>query len=348
MEQWYKRVISGEAAGLVPALARYILAFVAVFYGLAVRIRSAAFDHHWRKIEKLPVPVISVGNLTTGGTGKTPTVIMIVQELIKLGKHPAVLTRGYKAPQGGMADEVLVIQEECPGIPVIINANRVAGGREAIEKHGADVLVLDDGYQYRRLARDMNLLLVDATSPMGIPGLVPRGSWREPPAAMARADIIMLTRCEQVPRELADMAAGLLAEWRSPRAIFQQHTSVTGLFDAQGHRVTLRDARAVAFAGIANPDGFVRTLESMGLNVVSGCWFGDHHQYNIAEDMPKLVKVAKSCAVPVLITTLKDWVKLRSAATTVPILHVRIACSIAGPEAQIWRETLADVGRCKI
>ncbi len=342
MEQWYKRIISGEAAGLVPALVRYVLAAVALFYGLSVRLRNMAYDAGWKKVIKLPVPVISVGNLTTGGTGKTPTVIMIVQDLIKLGRRPAVLTRGYKAPQNGVSDEVLVIQEECPGVPVLINRDRVAGGRQAIEKFGADVLILDDGYQHRRLARDLNLLLVDATSPMGIPGLLPAGSWREPPTGMRRADAIMLTRCEQVTPELADMAAGLLAEWRSPRVIFQQHTHVVGLFDAQGQRVSLIPDRVLAFAGIANPEGFVRTLESMRMNVARGCWYGDHHQYDASRDTARLNDIAQSCNVSALVTTLKDWVKLRGTESKLPIYHVRIACHVAGPEAETWKEKLVD------
>lgn len=342
MEQWYKRIISGEAAGLVPALIRYVLAAAAFVYGLVVRLRNMAYDAGWNKVVKLPVPVISVGNLTTGGTGKTPTVIMIVQELVKLGRRPAVLTRGYKAPENGVSDEVLVIQEECPGVPVIINQDRVAGGRQAIEKFGADVLVLDDGYQHRRLARDLNLLLVDATSPMGIPGLLPAGSWREPPSGLRRADAIMLTRCEQVTPELADMAAGLLAEWRSPRVIFQQQTRVVGLFDAQGKRVSLAPGRVLAFAGIANPEGFVRTIESMGMSVASGCWYADHYQYDINRDIARLNEIAESCKVSAMVTTLKDWVKLRGGESTIPMYHVRIASMVAGPEAEAWKEKLAE------
>ncbi len=343
MEQWYKRIISGEAAGLVPAIIRYLLAMAAFVYGLIVSIRSLAYDWGWIKVEKLPVPVIAVGNLTTGGTGKTPTVIMIVQELLCMGRRPAVLTRGHKAPTDALPDEVMVIQEQCPGVPVVVNRDRVAGGRMAIDRHHADVLVLDDGFQYRRLDRDLNLLLVDATSPMGIPGLLPAGSWREPPGAMRRANAIMLTRCEQVPPELADMAAGLLAEWRSPRDIFQQHTRTLGLFDPQGLPIADPPKRVLAFAGVANPEGFVRTIEAMGITVAAGCWFDDHHVYDLPGDMEKLKKIAASCNVTALLTTQKDWVKLRTANCPIPVYHVRIAAYVTGPETSSWREKLTEI-----
>ena len=132
------------------------------------------------------MPVISVGNITTGGTGKTPTVIMLAKELQRLGMRPAVLTRGYGARRGAdgkkeTPDEVLVIQQECPGVPVVVNADRVAGGRQAIAQYAANVLIMDDGFQHRRLHRDLNIVLIDATEPLGIPGVLPRGTWREPP-----------------------------------------------------------------------------------------------------------------------------------------------------------------------
>ena len=220
MDQWYRSVISGERAGAWPAILRFGFEVMSWGYGVGVGVRNALFDWKVLKEVRLPVPVISVGNITTGGTGKTPTVIMLVKELQKLGRKPAVLTRGYGAPKlaGGLrgkSDEVMVIEHECPGVPVVVNGDRVAGGREAIEKHGADVLVMDDGFQHRRLARDLNIVLVDATEPMGIPGLLPRGTWREPPHNLKRANMIMLTRCEQVSPELADLAAGLLTQWVS-------------------------------------------------------------------------------------------------------------------------------------
>ena len=141
MDHYYRSIISGERFGAWPAILRGCFEVLSWGYGAIIGIRNTFYDKRILKSHKLPVPVISVGNITTGGTGKTPTVIMLVKELQKLGKKPAVLTRGYgapKLPDGSRAksDEVLVIEHECPGVPVIVNADRVAGGREAIEKHG--------------------------------------------------------------------------------------------------------------------------------------------------------------------------------------------------------------------
>lgn len=279
MQQWYNRVITGEAVGVIPAALRWLLSVVSIVYGQIVHWRNIAYDRGWKCVTRLPVPVISVGNITTGGTGKTPTVIMIANCLTEAGLKPAILTRGYGAKKGERSDEVMVIERECPGVPVVINPDRVAGGKEAISRFQANVLILDDGFQHRRLGRDLDIVLIDATSPLGVPGMFPRGAWREGPASLSRAHQIILTRCEQVSGELTDLAAGLLTQWVNPRRIYKQVTEVVGVFDQNGGTVQGRGQTVLAFAGIANPDGFVRTLSELGIQVSAGCWFDDHHRY---------------------------------------------------------------------
>ena len=288
MHQWYRSIISGERAGALPALLRFVFEVLSWFYASIVGLRNILYVAGLLKSIKLPVPVISVGNITTGGTGKTPTVIMLVKELKRLGRNPAVLTRGYGAPKGGKSDEVMVIEHECPGTPVIVNPDRVAGGREAIEQHNADVLVLDDGFQHRRLARDLNIVLVDATEPMGIPGVLPRGSWREPPHNLKRANMIMLTRCEQVEDELANLAAGLLTQWVSPRlnlqTAHQRHrpprSGQTTPFPSSPPSAAI-GRKVIAFAGIGNPAGFLHTVRALGMDRFAATWFDDHHPYDL-------------------------------------------------------------------
>ncbi len=346
MEQTYRSIISGERAGAWPAILRALFLVVSAFYTVAVVLRNALFDLGLKKQHRLPVPVISVGNITTGGTGKTPTVIMIVKELQRMGRKPAVLTRGYGAATGSKPDEVMVIEHECPGVPVVVNPDRVAGGREAIEKHGADVLVLDDGFQHRRLARDLNIVLVDATEPMGIPGVIPRGTWREPPAALHRANMIMLTRCEQVSPELADFASGLLTQWVNPRAIFQQRTEISGVFDSNGQPVPLvagGGPRVLAFAGIGNPNGFLYTVRSLGMNVSAACWFADHHNYQLPGDLSRLESLTRQRHPDAWITTLKDFVKLRQAQTPIPLWHIRIEARLRPYETELLRNRLLEV-----
>src|SRR5271170_106678 len=166
MEQCYKRIISGEDAGLAAALLRPLFSAAAWFYGLVVWLRNRFYDRGIFKVHHLSVPVISIGNITMGGTGKTPTVIMVARALLHMGRRPAILTRGYGARCGEKSDEVMVLTAECPQVPVVVNPDRVRGAEEAIQRHKADILILDDGFQHRRLARDMDIVLVDATSPM--------------------------------------------------------------------------------------------------------------------------------------------------------------------------------------
>ena len=341
MEQWYRRTITGEAAGLIPALVRAVLTLLSWPYGLAIRVRNWAYDAGRVRVVRLAVPVISVGNMTTGGTGKTPTVIMIVRDLLAMGRKPAVLTRGYGAAGGTVADEVQVIQRECPGVPVVVNADRVAGGQHAISKFGADVLVLDDGFQHRRLYRDLNIVLVDATNPMGVPGIIPRGSWREPPRGMARATHIMLTRCEQVTPELVELAAGLLAQWVNPRNIFEQRTQVIGVFDAAGQPVVAQGQHVLVFAGVGNPEGFLNTVRSTGLVPSSGCWFDDHHHYHMDEDFQQMRELTAARSLDAWVTTVKDWVKIKDFKAPVPVWHVRIESRIDGVQSSLWHGVLA-------
>ncbi len=343
MQQWYNRVITGEAVGVLAALLRWVLAAVSLIFGDIVHWRNVAYDRGWKSVTRLPVPVISVGNITTGGTGKTPTVIMIAKCLTEAGLKPAILTRGYGAPRGQRSDEVMVMELECPGVPVIVNPDRIAGGREALARHQANVLILDDGFQHRRLGRDLDIVLIDATNPLGVPGMFPRGTWREGPASLSRAHQIILTRCEQVSGELTDLAAGLLTQWVNPRRIFKQVTEVLGVFDQDGNPVDVRNQTVLAFAGIANPDGFVRTLSDLGLQVSAGCWFDDHHRYVTERDFPEMLKLTADRRPAAWITTSKDWVKLRDFTPPVPLWHVCIAARITGVAGELWRQSLADL-----
>lgn len=342
MQELYRSIISGEQVGATAAILRALFGVAATGYSTIVQLRNELFDRGVRKIHRLPVPVISVGNITTGGTGKTPTVIMLVQELQALGHRPAVLTRGYAAKKDEKADEVMVIEHECPGVPIVVNPDRVAGGQQAISQYNADVLVMDDGFQHRRLHRDLNIVLSDATEPLGIPGVVPRGTWREPPQNLTRADIIMLTRCEQVTRELADLAAGLFTQWVSAHDIYMQRTCVLGVYDSSGNRVNIADKHVMLFAGIGNPAGFVHTVSSLGAHISGAYWFNDHHHYDSVADFHKLTQISQHRHIDAWVTTLKDWVKLREKTLPFPVYHVRIESRLDDRHREMLRERLTE------
>ncbi|MBI5364060.1 MAG: tetraacyldisaccharide 4'-kinase, partial [Planctomycetes bacterium] len=184
----------------------------ACLFELAVRARRTAYDRGWLAGTKLPVPVVCVGNLTTGGTGKTPLVAWVVRELVARGFRPGILSRGYGAKPGEKNDEALLLERLCPNVAHVQDKERARGGARLVEL-GCDAIGLDDGFQHRKLARDLDLVLVDATRPWGlaadergraVQALLPRGLLREPPSSLARAHALVITRCDAVTQaELA-------------------------------------------------------------------------------------------------------------------------------------------------
>ena len=196
---------------------RVLLRPVGWLYGLIICIRNRLYDWHMLRAVRLNVPVICVGNITAGGSGKTPVVIALCEALIRQGRRPGILTRGYKGT-GDDSDEVRLFHTALPEVPVIVDADRVRGGRRALVNHDIDVLVMDDGFQHRRLVRDCDVVLIDATNPWGYGHLLPSGLLREPISALKRASAILMTRCDQVaPGQLIGILRPALASIRSLR-----------------------------------------------------------------------------------------------------------------------------------
>lgn len=295
----------------------WLRAPAALFGGLA-RVRAALYDRRLLPVVRVAAPVVSVGNLTVGGTGKTPAVIAIARELARRGRRPGVLARGYRrAAREGSNDEGRLLARKLPGVPYLERADRVEGAQKLVDA-GCDVIVLDDGFQHRRLARDLDLVLVDATRPFGLPpsaagepavrALLPRGLLREPPGALARADALAITRADQVPpealdaleRELWQLAPGrpILRAAHRPRALRGPAR------EEPPEALAGRPVRLVS--GIGNPAAFERTAHALGARVVGVHRFGDHHDFRREELEPLLAP-----GVPLLVTA-KDAVKLEA------------------------------------
>ncbi|ANM28615.1 hypothetical protein ABI59_01750 [Acidobacteria bacterium Mor1] len=296
-------------------------------YAGLMRWRNRRYDRPER-VTRVGVPVLSVGNLSVGGTGKTPMVCWIVRLLAERGHRPAVVSRGYrgKAGKGPLrvsdaegihstaeiaGDEPYMLARMLPGVPVVVGSDRIAGAREAIAA-GADGIVLDDGFQHRRLGRDLDIVLLDANKPFGNGRVLPAGTLREPPEGLSRAGVIVLTRSEQAPSpgllsRIATLAPGV-------PCLTSRHRSA-GLVDAAGREVEA-PARALAFCGIAQPAAFRRSLEQAGVDLVSFHDYPDHHAYRDAE----LEALARSCReldVPA-ITTEKDRARMTKAMGLFP------------------------------
>lgn len=306
MEQHYRRVISGQARGPLASIARIALRVVEPFYSSAMRVRNAAYDRGIFKSHRVDLPVISVGNITTGGTGKTPVVRWLVQALQQSGVRGAVLLRGYKARDGQSGDEDLLLKQQLGGSAVVLaDPDRVRGARKLIgDNTQIDVIVLDDGFQHRRLQRDFDLVLIDATNPFGHDHVLPRGLLREPLGGLRRADGLLITRADQT-NALNELSSRLQS--LAPNIpIYRSRHAMRDLDSIRGKRIA-------AFCGIGNPEAFEHQLRGAGADLVAMRAFADHHEYS-ESDVREIERIARDARAESIITTEKDWVKLSRLA----------------------------------
>lgn len=307
-EHDYIEVISGQRRGALASLQRAGLRSLSSLYRGIIAVRNAYYDT-WAMPTWLPVPVISVGNLTVGGTGKTPMTIWLCQRLLERGRKPAVLTRGYKA-ENGWADELLLVSRRVPKAVAIAHKDRRRAGELAVQEYGVRAAVLDDGFQHRRLGRDLDIVLIDATRPFGFDQILPRGLLREPLQNLRRAEAVVITRSDQVEEaslEKTDSVVhGLL---REEVPIAHAVHRPAGWADLQGRACETPKGRIGAFAGIARPEAFLQTLAAMGIRPESVYWWPDHHAYR-REHVKDMLTRAQQARLDALVTTEKDAVKL--------------------------------------
>lgn len=309
---WYLRVMSGEARGVAAAAARAGLGGAEVIYRRLVSARNRRYDRDaWRAVG-IERPVISVGNITTGGVGKTPMVIWLAERLVALGKKPAVVSRGYNSRAGEFNEEMQLVSRRVPSAVCISNPQRVAAAAFAVEEQGADVVVLDDGFQHRALARDLDVVLIDASNPFGHGHVLPRGLLREPLEGLARADVIVLTRCDQVDAVTLAAITHDVKRYAPDAPLLRCVHRVSGLTDLDGaasDTIVTPNTPAVCFGGLGNPQAFAETCRALGFNVVGRVWWPDHHHY-APSDAQEVVRRARAAGAEVLLSTEKDAVKL--------------------------------------
>lgn len=336
----YLRIISGRDRSVSARLARSLLNAASLGYAGAVRLRNAWYDTVFPTW--LEVPVISIGNLTVGGTGKTPMTQWFCERLLERGRKPAVLCRGYKAAAGGFADELMLITRRCPQAVAVANPDRLAAGSLAVADYGAQAVVLDDGYQYRRMGRDLDILLIDATRPFGYQHLLPRGLLREPIIQMRRADAVVITRCDQVePQAIQDLIARI-GQTAPDRPVVRARHLPVGFTDLAGHPIEKPNwPRPGVFCGIARPETFSATLAAVGLPTDMSRAWPDHHDYS-PQDVQELHSWVHRERLDGLITTEKDAVKLErlKADWPVPVAVLRVSIDISPAEAKILTDLI--------
>lgn len=293
-----------------------------------MKARNRAYELGIFRTHHPGVPVISIGNITAGGTGKTPFAVWLCTLLENCGATVAILSRGYGADRDtGIDDENRMLSNVAPGVPVIVDPDRVNGAAEAVERHGVDVVVLDDGFQHRRLHRDCDIVLIDALWPFGGGYLLPRGLLREPAESLARAngvvitraDLVDATRLEELKTKIKDLAEGVLVATakHAPDEI-----EPVGVSEKRAHPEPLRPRSERgeywgAFCGLGNPDGFRGTLVGMGVDLAFFEAFPDHHPYS-PEEIAELLRQVQRTGAKGLLTTQKDAMKVSNLLADLP------------------------------
>ncbi len=321
----YESLISGRTRGPVASLARGGLRIASFAYGRVMAVRNAYYDT-WAFPVWLDVPVISVGNLTVGGTGKTPLTIWLCERMLERGLKPAVLSRGYKATQEAGADELLLISRRVPAAVAVAHPDRARAGLLAIEQYHVRAAILDDGFQHRRVGRDLDILLIDATRPFGYGFILPRGLLRERVSSLRRADAVILTRCDQAEPGALERIEAQVRVWNREVPILRATHEPTGFAALDGKPAERPAAgRIGCMTGIARPEAFVRTLTDLGLAPVATGFYPDHYAYSPA-DVQALSDWVRDERLDCLLTTEKDAVKLARipAEWPVPVLSVGV------------------------
>jgi tetraacyldisaccharide 4'-kinase len=325
------RLLRRWEGGLSPTGSRLLAAASTGYRGL-LGAREWLYARGVFESRELACPVVSVGNLTLGGTGKTPAVMRAVQTLIDLGHRPAVVSRGYRRRTRGAlvvadtasirldaedaGDEPFLLARRLPGVPVLVGASRRQTAELALRRFGVTAIVIDDGFQHRTLRKDLEIVMARAANPWGNGQLFPQGPLREPFTALARADLVVAAGVRrgvdaaQVATTVGRYAPGVpvLAAAYAPTECWEAaRMEPVRIDDVAG-------ARVVAFAGIGTPETFRRTLEDLGASVAAFVAFDDHHWYS-ARELTALDDRARAVGADALVTTEKDWVRLRRLPT---------------------------------
>ena len=352
LECLYKKIIDSNRKTIYEPLFR-VLNALSFFYSALMRLRSRCYSSGWLSSKELGCRAVSIGNLTLGGTGKTPMTLWLARMLKERGHRPAILSRGYKGTfQGSVkvvsdgqrvllspesaGDEPVMMADRLKDVPVLVGANRYSSGLYAIQQFDADVLLLDDGYQHLSLRRDCNILLLDYANPFGNGLVFPSGHLREPAESIERADLICFTRCpEEGSLSIGDFPLNI----KKPLVKTRPRLSAWVSLDT-GERLPpegLCGEPVLAFCGIARPEDFQRLLDKAGVRTVSKVDFPDHHFYSQHD----LIRIRHGLGnARCIATTEKDAVKIRLFLTDVPIFYAEIDLEILEGEELLIRSVL--------
>lgn len=305
---------------------RPLLKFASIVYGIITHLRNMGYKYNLLSAKSVRVPVISVGNIIAGGTGKTPLVIWLIQNFPQSFPQTILLSRGY----GG--DEQEIFANALPHTPHYTGSKRYDSAQKALQERGENTMfVLDDGFQHRQLHRDLDIVLIDATCPFGYKHMLPRGFLREYLRNLQRADVFIITRSDmvsakelqQIQQQLHDIAGEKLQV--AAQHVPAYFTELTG--ENKQDKNTFAGKKALLFCGIGNPDSFRYLVEKLGVKVIELKAFDDHYHYT-TDDIKTICHHAQQHDVDIIITTAKDAVKLQKTTSEIPIWVLQIAIDI--------------------
>ena len=305
-----------------------LLTILSFIYGLGVRLRLVAYRIGALKTRSLSACILSIGNITVGGTGKTPFVAMLAELAERRGSKAAILSRGYKGKRisdpivvsdgtevltsvGEVGDEPVLLARKLSYVPVLVSKKRHAAGDLAVRRFGSEILLLDDGYQHLSLHRDLNILLIDARRQFGNGSLLPRGPLREPIEEIQRSDVIVITKCT-TDCSGNSLDGFLLSNFPGKPVYRSRHLPDKIVFPVSGETYSpefLASKKLVAFTGLAHPDDFLQMVESLGAQVIHFEAFPDHHLF-VQKELGNLLSHKKALEADFLLTTEKDWVRI--------------------------------------
>lgn len=348
IQEQFHDLVSGRKTGTAAGILRGGLRLLELPYGAVISARNYLYDRRIVPIEHFPIPVISVGNLTLGGTGKSPMVAWLCRFFLEQNAHPGLVSRGYKKSSQSGNDEFLEMSQRFPTIPHLQDKNRVEAIRRLLRTEKVDLIILDDAFQHRRVERTIDLVLLDATAPFGFGHIFPRGTLRESLGSLRRADAVLLTRSDLVSEaERQAIRQRVLAF--HPNVIWGETVhvpaSLVSIESLSAEPIkSIRGQSALAFCGIGNPAAFQKTLEHCGVRVAKLIPFPDHHRYT-SRDAGEIVRTAKELGTDSILCTMKDLVKInRSDFAGLPLWAVSIEIQFTVGESAV-RKRLGNVLR---
>ena len=336
LQVYLYKLVHGEEPGILAVFLLGLLRIFSLIYGWGVRSKLYLYKYGVLKQHQLNCQVISLGNITVGGTGKTPTAQRLATIIRDMGYRVVILNRGYRAGWDGQVglvsdgnkiymtvteagDEAYLLAKSLPGIPVVIGKNRIITGEYAVNQLKADVIILDDGYQHWQLARDLDIVLIDALNMFGNNFLLPRGTLREPLSNLGRAQAFLLTKVDQSNDDARDMIHNTLSRYNEkalvvesihqPKCFVEIEEWYKGLRITNVALETIRNQKVMALSAIGNPSSFEQTILDIGVAEVCGVRYADHHDYTMAE-MQEIMQRGVEENAYALITTEKDAVKI--------------------------------------